>query len=56
MATQLTRLSVVRQPTYAIARKAWEFLIARMTGEATKVQREELLAEIVIRNSVVPPR
>jgi LacI family transcriptional regulator len=50
------RLSVVRQPTYAIARKAWEFLIARMTGEATKVQREELLAEIVIRNSVVPPR
>jgi len=50
------RLSVVRQPTYAIARKAWEFLIARMTGEATKVQREELLADIVIRNSVVPPR
>jgi LacI family transcriptional regulator len=50
------RLSVVRQPTLAIARKAWEFLLARMTGENPKAQREELLAEIVIRESLVPPR
>lgn len=49
------RLSVVRQPTLAIARKAWEFLLARMTGESPKAQREELLAEVVIRDSVVPP-
>ncbi|MBL8702418.1 MAG: LacI family DNA-binding transcriptional regulator [Alphaproteobacteria bacterium] len=48
------RLSVVRQPTLAIARKAWELLIARMTGERTRIQREEFLAEVVIRDSVVP--
>ena len=48
-------LSVVRQPTYAIARKAWELLIARMTGEASRIQREELRSELVIRGSVVPP-
>lgn len=50
------RLSVVRQPTLAIARKAWEFLIARMTGAAGDVRREELEAEVLIRDSVVPPR
>lgn len=50
------RLSVVRQPTLAIARKAWEFLLARMSGDTPKAQREELLAEIVIRESLAPPR
>ncbi len=48
------RLSVVRQPTQAIARKAWEFLIRRMSGEPVGVQREEFLAEVVIRESVAP--
>jgi LacI family transcriptional regulator len=49
-------LSVVRQPTEAIARKAWEFLIRRMTDEAKNVQREELRAEVIFRESVEPVR
>jgi len=48
------RLSVVKQPTEAIARRAWEFLIRRMANQADGVQREEMKAEIVFRESVEP--
>ena len=39
------RLSVVRQPHEAIARRAWEFLIRRMTNESEGLQREQLKAD-----------
>ena len=49
------QLSVIRQPVRAIAREAWELLLRRMRGEAfPPVQRLELRAEIVLRNSVQP--
>jgi LacI family transcriptional regulator len=48
------RLSVVRQPTEAVARRAWEFLIRRMTNEFEGAQREELKAEVVFRESIEP--
>jgi LacI family transcriptional regulator len=47
-------LSVIRQPTRAIAFTAWEFLINRMNGDAEGVQRAELKAEVVLRDSVGP--
>jgi LacI family transcriptional regulator len=46
------QLSVIRQPVKAIAREAWELLLRRMRGEAFPVQRLELPAEIVLRDSV----
>jgi LacI family transcriptional regulator len=46
------RLSVVRQPTEAIARRAWEFLIRRMGNETQGPQREELKAEVIFRESI----
>ncbi len=49
-------LSVIRPPVRAIALTAWELLIRRMHGEAGEVQRVELRAEVVIRQSVGPPR
>jgi LacI family transcriptional regulator len=45
-------LSVIRQPTRAIALTAWEFLINRMSGDAETVQEAELKAEVVLRDSV----
>jgi LacI family transcriptional regulator, galactose operon repressor len=48
------QLSVIRQPVKAIAREAWELLLRRMRGEAFPVQRLELRAEIVLRDSVQP--
>jgi LacI family transcriptional regulator len=48
------RLSVVKQPTEAIARRAWEFLIRRMADEADGVQREQLQAEVIFRESIEP--
>lgn len=48
------RLSVVRQPTEAIARRAWEFLIRRMSDETHSVQREQLQAEVIFRESIEP--
>jgi LacI family transcriptional regulator len=48
------RLSVVRQPTDAIARRAWEFLIRRMTHEFEGLQREQLKAEVIFRESIEP--
>ena len=48
------RLSVVRQPTEAIARRAWEFLMRRMTNEFQGPQREELKAEVIFRESIEP--
>jgi len=47
------RLSVIRQPTREIARTAWEFLVSRMHDEAKDVQRIELQAEVVFRESIV---
>lgn len=49
-------LSVIRQPIQAIALTAWDFLIRRMQHEADTVQRAELRAEIVFRDSVGPAR
>jgi LacI family transcriptional regulator len=48
------RLSVVRQPTDAIARRAWEFLIRRMTNQLEGTQREQLKAEVIFRESIEP--
>lgn len=48
------RLSVVRQPHEAIARRAWEFLIRRMTNESEGLQREQLKAEVIFRESIEP--
>jgi LacI family transcriptional regulator len=50
------RLSVIRQPTREIALTAWEFLMNRMKNEAREVQRVELRAEVVFRESVAPVR
>ena len=48
------KLSVVRQPTIEIARKAWEFLIRRMDDETAPVQTAELQADLVLSASVAP--
>jgi len=45
-------LSVVRQPTAAIARRAWEFLVRRMHDNPKEIQREQLKAELVFRESI----
>jgi LacI family transcriptional regulator len=50
------KLSVVRQPTVEIARKAWEFLIRRMDNETAPVQTVELDADLVLSASVAPVR
>ena len=44
----------MRQPTDAIARRAWEFLIRRMTNELEGMQREQLKAEVIFRESIEP--
>jgi LacI family transcriptional regulator len=49
-------LSVIRPPTRAIALTAWELLMRRMRQETDEVQRVELRAEVVFRQSVGPPR
>lgn len=49
------RLSVVRQPTDLMARRAWEFLIRRMDDKADGIQREEMKAEVIFRGSVAAP-
>ncbi len=49
------RLSVVRQPTDLMARRAWEFLIRRMDDKADGIQREEMKAEVILRGSVAAP-
>jgi LacI family transcriptional regulator len=49
-------LSVIRPPTRAIALTAWELLMRRMKEEAGEVQRVELRAEVVFRQSVGSPR
>jgi LacI family transcriptional regulator len=46
------KLSVVRQPTIEIARRAWEFLIRRMDDERASVQTAELHADLVLAASV----
>jgi LacI family transcriptional regulator len=48
------KLSVVRQPTIEIARKAWEFLIRRMDDEMAPVQIAELQADLLLSESVAP--
>jgi LacI family transcriptional regulator len=50
------KLSVVRQPTLDVARKAWEFLIRRMEDETAPVQTLELQADVLFSASVGPPR
>lgn len=47
-------LSVVRPPTRAIAMAAWEILVRRMRGEAAGVEKVELRAEVIFRQSVGP--
>lgn len=47
-------LSVVRQPTEAVARRAWEFLIRRMNDDPSDIQSEQLKARLVFRDSVAP--
>jgi LacI family transcriptional regulator len=49
-------LSVIRPPTQAIALTSWELLMRRMRQEGGEVQRVELRAEVVFRQSVGPPR
>jgi LacI family transcriptional regulator len=49
-------LSVIRQPTRAIALTAWELLMRRMRRESEAVQRVELRAEVIFRESVGVPR
>ena len=46
------KLSVVRQPTMEVARKAWEFLISRMDNETGPVQTAELHADLLLAASV----
>jgi LacI family transcriptional regulator len=48
------RLSIVRQPTREIARRAWELLIRRMTDGFGDPERIELHASIELRESVGP--
>src|SRR5919106_1520093 len=48
------RLSIVRQPTREIARRAWELLIRRMTDGIGEPERIELHASIELRESVGP--
>jgi LacI family transcriptional regulator len=48
------KLSVVRQPTIEIARKAWEFLIRRMDDETAPVQTAELQVNLGLTASVAP--
>jgi LacI family transcriptional regulator len=48
------RLSIVRQPTREIARRAWELLIRRMTDGFGEPERIELHASIELRESVGP--
>jgi LacI family transcriptional regulator len=48
------RLSIVRQPTREIARRAWELLIRRMTDGFGDPERIELRASIELRESVGP--
>ncbi len=48
------RLSIVRQPTREIARRAWELLIRRMTDGSGEPERIELHASIELRESVGP--
>jgi LacI family transcriptional regulator len=50
------KLSVVRQPTADVARKAWEFLIRRMDDGTAAVQHVELQADVMMSASVAPPR
>jgi LacI family transcriptional regulator len=49
-------LSIIRPPTRAIALTAWELLMRRIRGETDEVQQVELRAEVVMRQSVGPPR
>lgn len=49
-------LSVICQPTRAIALTAWDFMMRRMKGEVDDPQRVELKAEIIMRDSVGPAR
>jgi LacI family transcriptional regulator len=48
------KLSIVRQPTREIARRAWELLIRRMTDGFGEPERIELHASIELRESVGP--
>jgi LacI family transcriptional regulator len=48
------RLSIVRQPTREIARRAWQLLIRRMTDGPGDPERIELHASIELRDSVGP--
>jgi LacI family transcriptional regulator len=48
------RLSIVRQPTREIARRAWELLIRRMTDVVGDPERIEFHASIELRESVGP--
>jgi len=48
------RLSIVRQPTRELARRAWELLIRRMTDGPGDPERIELHASIELRESVGP--
>jgi LacI family transcriptional regulator len=49
------KLSVVRQPTAEVARRAWECLIRRMGDETASVQTVELDADVIIGASIGPP-
>lgn len=50
------QLSVIRQPTQAIAVTAWDLLMSRMRKEPAEVQHVELRAEVVFRESVAPAK
>jgi LacI family transcriptional regulator len=49
------KLSVVRQPTAEVARRAWACLIRRMGDETATIQTVELDADIVFGASIGPP-
>lgn len=48
-------LSTIRPPTRAIAFTAWDLLMRRMRNEAQQVDRVELRAEVIFRDSIAPP-
>lgn len=49
-------MSVVRPPTGEIARAAWRLLLQRLRQPSRRRERVQLVADLVLRDSVAPPR
>jgi len=54
MAVLSPAISVLRQPTDAIAQKAWSLLLAQIRGQSVMPEHHRLAGEIIVRDSVRP--